>query len=126
MNKRFPIRPTGEIFPRKIVFACVAAALLPYWDSLLHLLGEALHLGIEVLELSFEHSVEAVFGLSPRDAQVVTAWTGLGLAVYLLRRGYLAARRRWGAFRRQAVSHWAGHRLQWVLALAAVVVFVVF
>lgn len=111
---------------RKILLAFGIAASVLYWDSLLHLFGEALHLAIEVLELAFEHFVEAAFGLSSRNAQVVTAWTGLGVAIYWLRRGYLAARRRWGAFRRRAVSHWAGHRLQWVLALAAVVVFVVF
>jgi hypothetical protein len=121
---------------RRIRFVLAAAVLIGYWDSLLHLLEEALHLLIEVLEISFEHLVEAAFELSPREAQVVTAWTGLALAVclavVLVRKARTAARRalaeasaRWKEFRTFAASCWIGYWPQLIMAAAAIVGYLV-
>lgn len=122
--------PDGEtavsgVANSQVLLALGLAGAVLFWESLLHLILGVLHLAVEALELSFEHLVEAVFHLSPRDAQVVTAWTGLSLAVYLLWRGYVGFTRNWGAFKRRAVAHWVEHPVPWGMAVAAVVVRVV-
>ncbi|WP_347259044.1 hypothetical protein [Methylocaldum sp.] len=93
-----------------------------------------MHLAIEVIELSFEHFAEAAFGLSSRDAQVVTAWTGLILMAYLatklLQKVCVAAKyaiakapARLKELKESAVSYSVGHRLELVMAAAAIVVY---
>jgi hypothetical protein len=72
-------------------------ALILFGDTLLPLIGHGLHVMIEVIELTLEHFLEWAFDLSPRQAQVAIAWSGLALALYLtvilLRKAYRAARR---------------------------------
>lgn len=67
--------------------ATISSGLLALWlfsDTLLPLIGEGLHLLIEVVELAFEHLLEWAFGLSRRTAQMVTFWTGFLLISYAL------------------------------------------
>jgi hypothetical protein len=81
-------------------------ALILWGDTLLPLLGHGLHVLIEVVESALEHLLESAFHFSPRQAQVVIAWSGLALAIHLAvilsrkayraaRRAYFAARARW-------------------------------
>ena len=99
------------------------AVLILFGDSLLPLLGDGLHLLLEVIESSLEHSLESSFGLTPRQAQISIAWTGLALVVwlswYLSRKAYNAARRafavaqlRWCALKGSAKAAW-GH-VSWI------------
>lgn len=94
---------------RNAVGAVCAAVLVLFWDSLLPLLGHGLHVLVEVVELALEHALEKLFGLSPRQAQTVLAWSALGLVLYgaawaLLKahaaalRTFAALKERWAAF----------------------------
>ncbi len=103
--------------------AALAAGGLTFWlfgDSLLPVIAHGLHLGIEVIELAFEHFLEWAFGLSPRAAQTITFWTGFVGIVYgsfrLLRRTYVELRRAWDAtlsrlrrWVKEEPSAWIGH-----------------
>jgi len=66
--------------------------LILFGDSLLPLLGHFLHVLIEVFESALEHLLEAAFGLSPRQAQVVLFYSWLLITIYLtwqlLRKAY--------------------------------------
>jgi di/tricarboxylate transporter len=46
-------------------------------DAVFSFLLEGLHLFVEVVELASEHLLETHFGLSTRNAQMITAWFGL-------------------------------------------------
>ncbi|CAI8883300.1 hypothetical protein [Methylocaldum szegediense] len=97
-------------------------------DTVLSLLLEGIHILVEVVELAAEHLLEALFGLTTRASQVVTAW--LGFAVFLaalpfivrkikalLSRLKVAAVEQWRT--RSAVAReWARtvHARRWVVA----------
>jgi hypothetical protein len=92
---------------RKKAAIVLAFPVLILWgDTLLPALGHGLHVLIEIIELTLEHFLEWAFHLSPRQAQVVIAWSGLLLAIYLtvilLRKAYRAARRAFFA----ALARW--------------------
>lgn len=85
------------------------AVLLVFWDSLLPLLGEGLHLLVEVVEVALEHLLEKLFHLTPRQAQTILAWSALGLCLYgiawlsrkvyaLALAAFLALKACWAAF----------------------------
>jgi hypothetical protein len=65
------------------IVAVLAVSLVLFGDTLLPWLGHGLHVVIEVVELGLEHFLEHAFGLSPRGAQIVIAWTGLALVICL-------------------------------------------
>lgn len=88
------LSPFRESAPSKL-FAMMRAHKLPFLlamgtlviffgGTLLSLFGHGVILCLEVLELLFEHFVESVFEVSPRTAQVITAWTGLLAFLVLL------------------------------------------
>ena len=58
-------------------------ALILFGDSLPPLLGHVLHMLVEAVEWALEHFLEAVFGLSPRQAQVILFYSGLAITLYL-------------------------------------------
>ena len=66
--------------------------LLLFGDSLLPIIGHFLHVLIEVVESALEHLLEAAFGLSPRQAQMVLFYSWLFITIYLtwqlLRKAY--------------------------------------
>ncbi|MFZ4700742.1 MAG: hypothetical protein ACOYMG_11895 [Candidatus Methylumidiphilus sp.] len=62
----------------------LALAYTVFGDALLLAIIHSLHLLFEVVELAVEHFLESAFGLTPRQAQFVLAYTGLGLGIYLL------------------------------------------
>ncbi len=68
--------------------------LLLFGDSLLPIIGHLFHVLIEVAESAIEHLLEAVFGLSPRQAQMVLFYSWLLITIYLtwqlLRKAYFA------------------------------------
>jgi hypothetical protein len=59
-------------------------------ELVVEILAHAVELLIEVLEMLLETVFEAVLGLTPRGAQVLTAWLAVGVLVWL---GTLAAGR---------------------------------
>jgi len=65
--------------------AVVGAALVFYLfgDYLLPHIGHMLHLLLEVIELSSEHLLQEAFDLSHHTAEMITAYTGFGIASYL-------------------------------------------
>jgi hypothetical protein len=74
-------------------FSAIFAALLAFalfGGTLLPLLGHGIVLFLEVLELACDRLLEAVFGLEPRTAQIVTAWGALTL--FLLGSAYCVKR----------------------------------
>jgi len=89
---------------RKVAaIAMVSLSLILFGDTLVPLIGHGLHVLIEVVESALEHLLESAFHLSPRQAQVVIAWSGLALVSYLTvilsRKAYRAARRAFFAAR---------------------------
>ncbi len=57
--------------------------MLFFGDVVLGWIGTLLHYLIEVLELGLEHLIEAIFHVSQRAAQILTAWTGLFIFLIL-------------------------------------------
>jgi hypothetical protein len=97
--------------------------LILFGDTLLSLLGHGLHILIEVVESALEHFLESSLGLTPRQAQIGIAWTGLGFAIWLSwrlsRKAYFAALRalsaarlRWCALKDSATA--ARSRVTWI------------
>ncbi|MDI1276967.1 hypothetical protein [Methylobacter sp.] len=68
-----------------------------FGDTLLPLLGHVLHVLIEVVESVLEHLLEAAFGLSARQAQVILFYSALLIMLYLAwrlsRKAYFTALR---------------------------------
>jgi len=77
-----PLARIGAHTLAKILLAI--AVLLAFGGTLLPLLGHGLILCLEVLELLVEHLIESVFAVSPRTAQIITAWTGLFALLFIL------------------------------------------
>jgi len=99
------------------------AVLALFWDSLLPALGHGLHLLVEVVELALEHLLEKLFGLTPRQAQTVLAWSALGLFLYgaawALRKAYAAALAAFLVCKERVAAFMAGDAAWFKLALAA-------
>jgi hypothetical protein len=62
---------------RAVTLLAGVVVMLFLGDVVLGWIGTLLHYVIEVLELGLEHLIEAMFHVSQRAAQIVTAWTGL-------------------------------------------------
>ena len=75
------ITKTGRwFFENKPAMAVLSLILLvAFGDTLLPFLWHILHLAIEVVEMLFEHFLEHVFGVTPRQAEFIVFWTGLTL-----------------------------------------------
>jgi hypothetical protein len=78
--------------------ACVIGVffiLLLFGDTLLPLIGHFLHLLVEVIESALEHFLEAVFGFSARQAQIILFYSFCIIigysAWYVTRKIYFAA-----------------------------------
>jgi hypothetical protein len=80
--------------------------LLFFGDTLLPLIGYFLHLFVEVIESGLEHFLEAVFGFSARQAQIIlfysfcimmsySAWYVTRKIYFAALQGYEAARIFW-------------------------------
>lgn len=96
---------------RKAIGLIAASAILfVFGDTLVPMLGHGLYLLIEVLEQALEDILEAAFGLSKRQSQIVLFWTGLPsmayLFLYLVRKLCFAARTRWDAIMDSARAVW--------------------
>lgn len=119
--------------------AAALAVLVLFWDSLLPLLVEGLHVLLEFVEVMLERLLEKLFHWTPRQAQTFLAWTGLALLVYwtvkLVRKACAEARRAFAALQSHgracadsARAAWGG--LAWFhfagLAAAAVLAFYLF
>jgi len=72
-----------RINKKTIGVVVVVFVLMLFGDSLLLLLGHFLHVLIEVFESALEHLLEAAFGLSPRQAQIVLFYSWLLITIYL-------------------------------------------
>lgn len=76
----------GAVFAFFIVFL--------FGDSLLHFIAHLLHIIIEFIESVLEHLLEAAFGLTPRQAQIVLFYSFMGGMSYvtwrLARKTYFA------------------------------------
>ncbi|NOV28917.1 hypothetical protein [Methylomonas sp. ZR1] len=72
---------TGRwLFENKPAMAILTLIFLyKFGDTLLPFLWHILHLAIEVVEMLFEHFLEHVFGVTPRQAEFIVFWTGLTL-----------------------------------------------
>lgn len=71
--------------------------VLGFWfqgDAILGFILHLLHVLVEILELGLEHLLESLFHLEGHDAQVWTAWIGLGAFSVLIYLGYREVRRR--------------------------------
>lgn len=75
-------------------FVAALFTLILFGDTLLPLLGHVLHMLIEVIESALEHFLESVFGVTPRQAEIIVFYSGLPVAIYLSwclsRKAYLA------------------------------------
>jgi hypothetical protein len=99
-----------RISRKAIGLIAVSAILLVFGDTSVSMLGHGLYLLIEVLEQALEDILEAAFGLSKRQSQIVLFWTGLPsmayLFLYLVRKLCFAARTRWDAIMDSARAVW--------------------
>jgi hypothetical protein len=99
-----------RISRKAIGLIAASAILLVFGDTLVSMLGHGLYLLIEVLEQALEDILEAAFGLSKRQSQIVLFWTGLPsmayLFLYLVRKLCFAARTRWDAIMDSARAVW--------------------
>lgn len=62
---------------RRLAWAAGALILLGFGDTLLPMIGHALHVAIEVVEWLLEHWLESAFDLSPRQAEITVFWLGM-------------------------------------------------
>lgn len=69
---------------KTLAFLLASVILINFGDLLLPLLGQGLHLLIEVVEAALEHLLEHAFGLKPRQAQFVLAYSALILSAVLI------------------------------------------
>ena len=109
---------------KPMLFTLGALGLWHFGDVLLGTFLHALHVVIEVLEMGLEHLLEALFHLKGHDAQMATAWIGLGLILTLIafigNRLRRAWRRRFQSWQHvfESAGHWA--RSHWNLWLPPV------
>ncbi len=85
-------RAISWLFVNKPAMAVLTLVLLiKFGDTLLPFLWHLLHLAIEVVEMLFEHFLEHVFGVTPRQAEFIVFWTGLtSLVIVAWRLAYKA------------------------------------
>jgi hypothetical protein len=75
----------GNIPSKKFYWFLAGITLIfIFSDSLLHLVGEAVFLSLETLEMSVDTMFEELFHLAPESSQLATAWTGATVFVILL------------------------------------------
>jgi hypothetical protein len=76
----------GSVIAFSIVFM--------FGDTLIHFIGHLLHLILEFVESILEHLLEAAFGLTPRQAQIVLFYSFIIVMSYvtwqLARKAYFA------------------------------------
>lgn len=77
---------SAAFLKRSMAFLAFVLALGMFGGTLLPIVGHGIILFLEVLELLSDRLLEAVFGLEPRTAQIVTAWGAL--IVFLLGSAY--------------------------------------
>lgn len=75
---------------QKIVLWVLALIFFLYWEPILHLLLELLHILLEYAELGVEELLMHVFHLEEHDGQMVTAWIGLSSFIGIAVWAYLA------------------------------------
>jgi hypothetical protein len=73
-----PRRPTGKV----IAICAVLVIFAMFWDVLLPLLGEGLHVLVEFVEVMLERLLEFLFNWTPRQAQTLLAWSAVFLVGY--------------------------------------------
>lgn len=74
---------------RKAAVIGVVLLILIIWgNAVLHLFLEAMEVVLETLELITERVLEALFAVTPHEAQAVTAWLGLTALIVLLASAY--------------------------------------
>lgn len=105
------INPSSRSFlirGRRLVVMAASLMLALFWDSLLPIMGQLLHLLIEVVELPLEHLLEWAFHVSPRQAQGILAWTAAAGLLYggarLVRMVYMELQAAWN--RLQSTVEW--------------------
>lgn len=119
---------------QKVVLWTLAGVIFLFWDNLLHLLLELLHIILEYAELGTESLLMALFPLDEHDGQMVTAWIGLAAFTGLLAWAYLSISKKirntfrsWAYFRSwlkvYCQDHWVSMALMAGLYLAYVVLF---
>lgn len=77
----------GLLNNKPTMLAVSALVLLLFGDTLLPFFWHIIHVFIEVIELMFEHFLEHVFGVTPRQAEFIVFWTGItaiGIIVWRL------------------------------------------
>lgn len=78
---------------KTVSFMVAFFILVLFGDSLLHLVGHFLHILLEVVESMLEHFLEAAFGLTARQAQVILFYGFVMTIAYLtwiaLRKAYM-------------------------------------
>ncbi|OTE95789.1 hypothetical protein BCS42_14470 [Crenothrix sp. D3] len=80
---------------KTVSFIIAFFVLVLFGDSLLHLVGHFLHILLEVVESMLEHFLEAAFGFSARQAQVILFYGFVVVIVCLtwfaVRKAYMTA-----------------------------------
>jgi hypothetical protein len=71
-------------YKKIITFTAIFFSLLLFGDSLLHFFGHSLHIILEFVEAILEHFLEATFGLSARQAQIVLFYSFVAIMSYVL------------------------------------------
>ncbi|MDD1606509.1 MAG: hypothetical protein LUP96_07425 [Methylococcaceae bacterium] len=88
---------------KTVSFIVALLILLLFGDTLLPLIGHCLHLLIEVVESVLEHFLEAAFGLSARQAQLVLFYSAFAIAAYL---SWYFVRKAYFTVRHLVQTHW--------------------
>lgn len=112
-----------------VVIVVIVLVIAIEGEFLIELLSEILETGIEALEMIFETLFKVVLGLSPRGAQVLTAWLAAGLvlggsALFLSRRGRILRQTLIGLWQKSItrLQDWyIRNRLTLILILSGVV-----
>lgn len=117
--RRFPLPnlPACRTVYKTLGMVAASSVLILFWDTLLPLLGEVLHVLVEFVEVMLERFLEKIFHWTPRQAQTLIAWSGLALLVYgvaWLGRKACAAVRRMSCLARDYANAWMDTaRLVW-------------
>ena len=67
---------------KRVLVGATLVIFILFGDALFPLLGELFVLLLETLERVSDVLLETAFALTPQSAQMVVAWTGLGLLIY--------------------------------------------
>lgn len=140
MSKEAPVpvnetdRLTQHQFKR---FAWLAGGLLllaVFWDAISGFVLHMLFYALEFLELGVEYLLEMLFHLDPYEAQMFTAWIGLGaflaLGIFLYSRAAAYLRGRfhtwegfWAWLKSKMMENWLFLALFWGVVTAKVLLF---